>query len=606
MSADISNEPQSRQSPDGWRDIVREFEGRGMPLRAFDAAMRGLEDEPDDLWLKHRAVLALARSGAVEMAARRYRDFGLEEQPDEDVAALGARLEKDLAWQSDGEQRRQRAAVAAASYSSVYDRTGGYFPGINAATMRLIADDIEGARRLARQILDDIARLPAADETEGYYREASVAEARAILGDQEGARAALKRANALYRTNLGAHATTRKQIRRVCERLNLNTTILDELSTPGVIHYCGHMIASAGNSGRFASTDEDDVAALIRHHLDLNNVGFAYGSLACGADILFAEAMIDRGAEFNVIVPFQIEEFIEISVQPGGAGWVERFQRCLDEAASVSFATEDRYLEDDQLFAYASRMSMGLALLRARYLDTPVEQIALWDGQSTDAVAGTAVDVGFWRGLGLKQTIIPSPSTPGKSSVTEKGFPGRPFGRINRAMLFGDIKGFSRLDDRQLPRFVKEVLGAMAAVLNDYEQSVLFRNTWGDGIFLVFADVNDAARCAVDLQDAMANLPLERLDLPNHIGLRLGGHFGPVYQDDDPIIGTKNFFGAHVSRAARIEPITPEGSVYVSEPFAAAIALDPAQEFDCDYVGTIPAAKSYGDLPMYLLRNHTA
>ena len=44
------------------------------------------------------------------------------------------------------------------------------------------------------------------------------------------------------------------------------------------------------------------------------------------------------------------------------------------------------------------------------------------------------------------------------------------------------------------------------------------------------------------------------------IALRLGCHFGPVYEDTDPIAGTTNIFGTHVSRAARIEPIAPEGS----------------------------------------------
>ncbi len=100
----------------------------------------------------------------------------------------------------------------------------------------------------------------------------------------------------------------------------------------------------------------------------------------------------------------------------------------------------------------------------------------------------------------------------------------------------------------------------------------------------------------------MARLPLRELGLPDDIALRLGGHFGPVYEDTDPILGATNFFGAHVSRAARIEPITPEGNVYITRPFAAGLALDPAREFDCDYVGTIPAAKGYGDLRMYLLR----
>jgi hypothetical protein len=48
--------------------------------------------------------------------------------------------------------------------------------------------------------------------------------------------------------------------------------------------------------------------------------------------------------------------------------------------------------------------------------------------------------------------------------------------------------------------------------------------------------------------------------------------------------------------------VTPPGSVYVTEPFAAAIALEPDGKFACDYVGHMPAAKGYGNLRMYLLR----
>lgn len=604
MSEGGSTDRDTSQNPEDWQAVVRRFEGRGMPLRAYDAAMRGLEHDPDNLWLKHRAVLALARSGATEVAARRFREFGLEDYADEDIAALGARLDKDLAWLSEGDERRQRAAVAAESYARVYDRTGGYFPGINAATMRLVAGDQKEARDRARRILEEIARLPAADGMEGYYREATIAESWAILGDQEAAKAALRRANAFLDSDLAAQATTRKQIRQVCQVLDLDGAILDELAPPRIIHHCGHMIAPAGEPGRFIADGEDGVAARIRSHLEEFDIAIAYGSLACGSDILFAEAMTERRGEFNVVLPFRVEEFIETSVRPGGTAWIDRFQRCLGEAASVSFATEGSYLEDDQLFAYASRMAMGLALLRARYLDGSVEQVAVWDGQPAHAEAGTAVDVYFWRGLGLRQTVIPSPARSGRKISSKIERAARPIGRMNRAMLFGDVKGFSKLDDRQLPLFVRHVLGTMARVLDGYGKAVLFRNTWGDGIYLVFDDVMQAARCAVELQAAISDLPRSRLGLPDGLGFRLGGHFGPVYEDADPITGATNFFGAHVSRAARIEPITPEGCVYVSEPFAAAIALDPSCEFDCDYVGTIPSAKDYGEFPMYLLRKH--
>ena len=171
-------------------------------------------------------------------------------------------------------------------------------------------------------------------------------------------------------------------------------------------------------------------------------------------------------------------------------------------------------------------------------------------------------------------------------------------------MLFGDIKGFSRISDRELPIFVNIVLGTLAEVLDSFGDKLLFRNTWGDGVFCVFKDPAVAANCAIAMQNAIAKLNPSELGLPDQFGLRLAGNYGPVYPAHDPILKTQNFFGAHVSRAARLEPVTPVGGIYVTEPFAAILALEPSKEFACDYVGTHPAAKGYGNLPMYLLRKH--
>jgi hypothetical protein len=73
------------------------------------------------------------------------------------------------------------------------------------------------------------------------------------------------------------------------------------------------------------------------------------------------------------------------------------------------------------------------------------------------------------------------------------------------------------------------------------------------------------------------------------------GISAPVFETTDPVQGVTNYFGAHVSRTARIEPVTPPGEVYVTEQFAARLALEPAG-FGCDYVGQVPAAKGYGTM----------
>lgn len=588
------------RTTESWLEEVKSLERRGELLSAYDVASRGLAEHPNDRWLQHRAILALARAGATETARRQYARFELQKHEDEDIAALGARLLKDAALLAGGPERTSLAEQAASKYAQIYQRTRGYYPAINAATLKLLAWKIPEAQALAREVLTLVATPGEAPGEDAYYRAATEAEAHLILGNEERAADALRRALASEGADLAARAATRRQLRLVGELTGADLSLLALFETPRVIHYCGHIISPPGKGGRFPAELESEVSQRIAAALEREKVGFGYGSLAAGADILFAEALLARGAEVHVVLPFDADEFLETSVRPAGRDWERRFRHCLARASAVSFATRDSYLGDDRLFSYCSSFAMGLALLRARYLDGEVSEIAVWDGEEPQGEVGTAADVAAWRRLNMPQVIVAIPSAVARlpSPVTAPPLGGRTL----RAMLFGDVKGFSKLTDRQLPTFVREVLGAMARALAGYEESICFRNTWGDGIFLVLNDVRRAASCALDLQAAISDLGLAQLDMPSTLALRLGGHYGPVYEDTDPIVGTTNYFGAHVSRAARIEPITPEGSVYVTEPFAAILALHAGAEFACDYVGSVPAAKGYGVLPMYLLR----
>jgi class 3 adenylate cyclase len=146
------------------------------------------------------------------------------------------------------------------------------------------------------------------------------------------------------------------------------------------------------------------------------------------------------------------------------------------------------------------------------------------------------------------------------------------------------------------------VLGAFAAVLGHHDAEVLQRNTWGDALYVVFEDPVRAAECGLELQEAMEAIELDSAGLPAHLALRLGGHVGPVFPIIDPVLGERTFMGSHVSRTARIEPVTPPAAVYVTEPFAAALVLSGNTRLACDYVGHMPAAKDYGRLRMYRLR----
>ncbi len=591
----------TQHSAGWWLDAVRLEERRGELLSAFDLAERGLAEHPDDLWLKHRAVLALARTGATEEAARRFEQYGLADVPDEDVASLEARIAKDLALAADGSERRGESARAARLYAAVFERTRGYYPAINAATLWLLAGDLPRARALAAVVLE----LLAAAGSDSYYAAATEAEARLLRGETGPARGALERAARLHGQDYGALAGTRRQLRLVCQVLEIDAGILSALAGPDVVHFCGHRVTEQGG---VAPSAEDVVAGRVAEAIASSPPGFAYGSLASGGDILWAEALLASGSELHCVLPFAREEFVNRSVAPAGDGWVQRFDHCLAAASSVRYATDDAYLGDDVLFRYASELAMGLALLRARYLDAEVRQLAVWDGEPARGAAGTAVDVATWRRRGRPVTVI-SPAAEGTASdPTRHAAPPasapapRGGGRAVHAILFGDVQGFSKLTDEQFPAFADRFLGAFAAVLSRHEHDVLSRNTWGDAIHVVLSDAAIAARCALDLQDAIGAIDLEAEGLPKHLALRLGGHLGPVFPTPDPVLGVTAYMGSHVSRTARIEPVTPPGTVYVTDAFAAALVLEDSQEFTCDYVGHMDAAKDYGRLRMYRLR----
>lgn len=593
----LDDEPGRSRTTADWRELVLDAERRGEVLSAVDLAERGLEQHPEDLWLRHRAVLGLARSGSTGEAARRFTEYELDRVADEeDVGALAARIAKDEALAAGDEHM---ALAAAEAYAAVYSRTHGYYPAVNAATLYLVAGRRDEAENMAGEVLALLT-----DKGDGsYWEAASEAEAQLLLGREEGAKEALERAVAANDGDHAALATTRRQLRVVCGLTGIDPAILSVLAGPLVAHFCGHRIADTGKEGRFPASAEQEVAGRIAAEVDRHRPGYAYGSLASGGDILWAEALLERGCDLHVVLPFDLEEFVSQSVAPAGKGWVSRFHRCLAAAKDVKYATDDAFLDDDALYRYGAELAMGLALLRARYLDAEARQLALWDGGPALGEAGTAIDVEAWRRRGRATSILaPDGLTAGPQSAPASPAEERSR-RVVRAMLFADVKGFSKLTDEELPRFVDCVLGAFAGILDDYADAVQHRNTWGDALYVVVTDAPTAAACALELQAAMARLDLEAEGLPSHLALRLGAHLGPVFPTHDPVLDELAFMGSHVSRTARIEPVTPPGAVYVTEPFAAALALDGGEEFDCDYVGHMPAAKDYGRLRMYRLRS---
>jgi class 3 adenylate cyclase len=595
------------QSPpvtaEGVLNDIKAFFDHGEFFRAYDLAAEALELFPGDVGLAHRAVLSLANAGATSLALEKYYEFGLDKRDATDVRSLLGRLKKDQAFAETGEARAALFREGRACYEDAFRAATeagdpeAYYPAINAATLALFAGDTEAADRLAGDVLDLLKpRIANLDDAapDRYWVLATALEAHLATGDLDAARGLVDLVVAAAGHDDAALATTGRQLERIVAAKKLDSSVLGAFKGPTVVHFLGNMQAT---------TVAADIAVLLKGI----RIGAAYGSLAAGADILFAEALLGQGVALNIVLPFATADFIEQLVRPAGEAWVTRFEACLAAAKTVRFATEDAYLGDDQLFPYCSSLAMGLASLCARHLHAPLMQLAVWDGSINEgdegAIIDTAADMSAWREAGHPVKLVPTGPEANLENLPPWHRPKVARGRRDtRAMLFGDIHGFSKLTDAQLPLFTETIMGTLGEVARSHKQHITFVNTWGDGIFVVFRDAGRAAACALDMQDALSEIDLKAAGLPDTLKLRLGGHLGPVYELTDPITDRPNYYGAHVSRAARIEPITPEGCVYVTETFAAMLALHNADRFSCDYVGNTEMAKHYGRLRMFLLR----
>jgi tetratricopeptide (TPR) repeat protein len=373
--------------PNGHVATAKRLLGRAEYLAAYDEAARALEDAPSDIVLQHLAILALARAGATEQAAQRFIRDGLarrvrmlEPALAEDILALEARIAKDRALTGPSENLQALSEVAAASYERVHRRFGRTYTAVNAATMWMLAGNEKRARGLARRVL---RLLPALGDGD-YWQEASRAEALITLGDAVRAREALAAAAQSTGADVASRSTTRRQLLTLCTHTGIDDEILDGLPVPRSMHYCGHVPASE----RLQGSDEKRVVDEVRQWLNDQGDVIAYGSLAAGADIIIAEAVIASGCELHVVLPFPSEEFEETSVLPFGEGWSKRYHRCLAAAETVTEATGSRQGEDDAAYAYCSSIAMGRAVIRSHVLARAPLQLAVWDGRDTDRIGG--------------------------------------------------------------------------------------------------------------------------------------------------------------------------------------------------------------------------
>lgn len=367
------------------------------------------------------------------------------------------------------------------------------------------------------------------------------------------------------------------------------------------------------------------VEMAIRDEVDRLDIGIGYCRAAAGADLLLAEALLRRGAELNLWLPYRTEAFVRHHVQPAGPEWVRRFNHVMRLADTVRIVSDDRH-DDGIAIGFANRVMDGAARLRAELLGVQPNFLGVWDFSLGPSPGSVSDFIDHWGDPGRLRLIhlddirdaqgIEGEAAADLEAVAadddarEAGEPRRVM-----ALLFADLIGFSKLEDHELGGFWDFVGEAHRRVCAEQVAEPFLIESWGDCFFVTIQDPLAMAAYALSLTEAFAGLDSTAFELSIKPQLRVAVHAGPVSSTRNSFTGRTIVYGKHVSRAARIEPITVPGQIYASEEFVALLTADEAaaeteakasrrpyeRRYRCEYVGRMSLPKQFGEQPVYRL-----
>src|SRR5271166_1259790 len=280
----------------------------GLYLAAHDLARAALDEGADDARLRHRALDTLTRAGATSVALDLFNRWQLAGSADEEIGGLYPRLLKDFALER---HDPDVADAAREAYTALWLRTGKAWLAANAAAMTLLSGRPKDARAAA-------AAIGTPPDKGDYWSAATAAELALLRGDPDTAAHWLAVAETRANGDLDRRVKIRRQLRWEANLLGVDPVLVEALRIPDVLHYCGQPPTGPADESAFAA----HIAGLIE------TVGAGYGSLAAGGDIIVAEALLARGAQLHVFLPFPADAFEAVAVRPAGEAWVPRFRAC--------------------------------------------------------------------------------------------------------------------------------------------------------------------------------------------------------------------------------------------------------------------------------------
>lgn len=355
-----------------------------------------------------------------------------------------ARVYKDqwrLHWEKEStpEKRRNKAAFyarialqAANSYGTAYfNDIRSYYNGINVLALKgliselgVFAEDDPAAEHFSHDRIAPVVQTAAAktyENTKPCTTEAMADEhiwASATLGELAVLQGSPKASARYYQEAATVPGITQFALDSMLDQLNLyaglgfqpeavdaaRSVILQALegmeqppAVRNVIFCSGHMVDTDSRPvARFPRQKEPAVAQWIRKQLADWEVGtddLAICGGARGADLLFAEGCLARGARLLLLIPLPENEFLRESVDLPGSDWRLRFLNVRRHPfATVRFQAEELGAPSPKTdpFSRNNRWCLNTALAKAEDRSR-LKVLLVWDGRSTgDGPGGTS------------------------------------------------------------------------------------------------------------------------------------------------------------------------------------------------------------------------
>jgi hypothetical protein len=284
------------------------------------------------------------------------------------------------------------------AYAAGYALDHDHYPGINAAFCLLALRRPEESKQLARELIGALEPL---DSRDGW-QEASLAEACLLIEDLDKARSHYAAAAKTHRPSSRNLALMRRQARTALELLGRPRNALDDVfAVPKAAAFTGHQVDRDEKRGRFPPSREAFVAKQLAATLAECDVQFGYSSAADGGDILFIEAVLARGGEPHVYLPFPADKFMTTSVT---ATWRPRFKKLIEQLADRVVVLSDRMPDDEDArnaaYARCNEVVQDATRAQAAMLDEPPLLVAVVAHAGEASIGGTADALSQWKARG--------------------------------------------------------------------------------------------------------------------------------------------------------------------------------------------------------------